>query len=244
VSIKLIIADDHTLLRQGIRNVLELESDLEIIAEACDGEDAIRKIDSHRPDVVLLDLNMPKRNGIEVARWVKKTHPEIQIVILTIHEDENYMFEVIRAGALGYLLKEVEPKMLVKAIHLVAAGQSFIYPTLTGRLVGEFTRLADAANEYHQRYLRPHPDQLTVREMDILQLLVGGLSNQEIATRLYLSEKTIKNHLTSVFRKFGVNDRTQAALYALKHKLIDEVREKSREKPKEKTREPGTALYV
>jgi DNA-binding NarL/FixJ family response regulator len=225
VSIKLIIADDHTLLRQGIRNVLELESNLEIIAEACDGEDAICKIGSFRPDVVLLDLNMPKMSGIEVARWVKKNYPEIQIVILTIHEDENYMFEVIRAGALGYLLKDVEPQMLVKAIQTVAAGQSFIYPTLTGRLVGEFTRLADAEQQHHHRHLRPHPDRLTVREMDILRLLVGGLSNQEIAARLYLSEKTIKNHLTSVFRKFGVSDRTQAALYALKHRVVDESRE-------------------
>lgn len=226
MSIKLIIADDHTLLRQGLRNVLELESDLEIVAEACDGEDAIRKIGSYRPDVVLLDLNMPKMNGIEVARWVKKTHPEIQMVILTIHEDENYMFEVIRAGALGYLLKDVEPQMLVKAIRIVASGQSFIYPTLTGRLVGEFARLADAATQYQNRCLRPHPDRLTVREMDILKLLVAGLGNQEIAARLYLSEKTIKNHLTSVFRKFGVNDRTQAALYALKHRVVDEESEK------------------
>lgn len=225
MSIKLIIADDHTLLRQGIRNVLELESDLEILAEACDGEDAIQKIGSYCPDVVLLDLNMPKMSGIEVARWAKKNHPKIQIVILTIHEDENYMFEVIRAGALGYLLKDVEPAMLVKAIQTVAAGQSFIYPTLTGRLVGEFTRLSDAEHQQHHRYLRPNPDRLTVREMDILKLLVGGLSNQEIASRLYLSEKTIKNHLTSVFRKFGVSDRTQAALYALKHKVIDEGRE-------------------
>jgi two-component system, NarL family, response regulator DegU len=222
VSITLVIADDHALLRQGLRNILELESDFQVVSEASDGEDAIRKIDTCQPDVVLLDLNMPKMNGIEVARWVKKTHPHIQIVILTIHEDENYMFEVIRAGALGYLLKDVDPQMLVKAIRTVADGQSFIYPTLTGRLVGEFARLSDAANQYQPRYFRPHPDRLTVREMDILKLLVRGLTNQEIAGRLYLSEKTIKNHLTSVFRKFGVNDRTQAALYAIKHKIVEE----------------------
>jgi DNA-binding NarL/FixJ family response regulator len=218
------IADDHTLLRQGLRNVLELEADFEVIGEASDGEDAIEKVESLRPDVILLDLNMPKMSGIEVTRWVKSNHPEIHIVILTIHEDENYMFEVIRAGALGYLLKDVEPTMLVKAIRTVAGGQSFIYPTLTGRLVGEFARLSTAANQVQPRYFRPHPDRLTVREMDILKLLVCGLTNQEIAGRLYLSEKTIKNHLTSVFRKFAVNDRTQAALYAIKHKIIDEPR--------------------
>lgn len=222
MPIKVMIADDHTLLRQGLRNVLELEPELEIVGEASDGEDAVQKVGVFQPDVVLLDLNMPKMNGIEVARWVKSHHPDIQIVILTIHEDENYMFEVIRAGALGYLLKDVEPVMLVKAIRTVAAGQSFIYPTLTGRLVGEFARLATAANQYQPRCFRPHPDRLTVREMDILKLLVCGLTNQEIASRLYLSEKTIKNHLTSVFRKFAVNDRTQAALYAIKHKIVDE----------------------
>lgn len=224
MSIRLMIADDHALLRQGLRNVLELEEELEIVGEASDGEDAIKQVKTLRPDVVLLDLNMPRMNGIEVARWVKKNYPEIQILILTIHEDENYMFEVIRAGALGYLLKDVEPSMLVKAIHVVAKGQSFIYPTLTGRLVGEFARLLTTANQFQSRNFRPHPDRLTVREMDILKLLVCGLTNQEIASRLYLSEKTIKNHLTSVFRKFAVNDRTQAALYAIKHKIVEEPR--------------------
>jgi len=222
VSIRLMIADDHTLLRQGLRNVLELEEDLVIVGEASDGEDTIKKVESLRPDVVLLDLNMPKMNGIEVARWVKKNQPDTQIVILTIHEDENYMFEVIRAGALGYLLKDVEPTMLVKAIRIVAEGQSFIYPTLTGRLVGEFARLTDNSQLAQPRYYKPHPDRLTMREMDILRLLVCGMTNQEIASRLYLSEKTIKNHLTSVFRKFSVNDRTQAAIYAIKHKIIEE----------------------
>lgn len=222
MSIRLMIADDHTLLRQGLRNVLELEEDLVIVGEASDGEDTIKKVESLRPDVVLLDLNMPKMNGIEVARWVKKNQPDTQIVILTIHEDENYMFEVIRAGALGYLLKDVEPTMLVKAIRIVAEGQSFIYPTLTGRLVGEFARLTDNSQLAQPRYYKPHPDRLTMREMDILRLLVCGMTNQEIASRLYLSEKTIKNHLTSVFRKFSVNDRTQAAIYAIKHKIIEE----------------------
>lgn len=222
MSIRLMIADDHTLLRQGLRNVLELEEDLVIVGEASDGEDTIKKVESLRPDVVLLDLNMPKMNGIEVARWVKKNQPDTQIVILTIHEDENYMFEVIRAGALGYLLKDVEPTMLVKAIRIVAEGQSFIYPTLTGRLVGEFARLTDNSQLAQPRYYKPHPDRLTMREMDILRLLVCGMTNQEIASRLYLSEKTIKNHLTSVFRKFSVNDRTQAAIYAIKHKIIGE----------------------
>lgn len=222
MSIRLLIADDHTLLRQGLRNVLEMEEDLVIVGEASDGEDAIKKVESLRPDVVLLDLNMPKMNGIEVARWVKKNQPATQIVILTIHEDEDYMFEVIRAGALGYLLKDVEPAMLMKAIRIVARGQSFIYPTLTGRLVGEFARLTETAN---QACYKPYPERLTVREMDILKLLVCGMTNQEIASRLYLSEKTIKNHLTSVFRKFSVNDRTQAALYAIKHKIIEEPNE-------------------
>lgn len=222
MSIKLMIADDHVLLRQGIRNVLELDAELQVIGEAADGEDAIEKVETLHPDVVLLDLNMPKMNGIEVARWVKKKHPEVQIVVLTIHDDESYMFEVIRAGALGYLLKDVDPKMLVHAIHTVAQGKSFIYPTLSGRLLGEFVRLSDMKVKFQPGCFKSPVARLTIREMDILKLLVCGLTNQEIATRLFLSEKTIKNHLTSVFRKFAVSDRTQAALYAIKHNIVGE----------------------
>lgn len=221
MSIKLLIVDDHALYRQGLHNVLEFEADIHILGEASNGEEAIKKIAALRPDVVLLDLNMPKLNGMEVVNWVRNKYPDIKIIILTVYEDENCMLEIIRAGAMGFLLKDVEPAMLIKAIHTVAAGKHFIHPTLTGQLV-EFTRLTNQSVQLAPHHFQMRPERLTMREMDILRLLVHGFTNQEIAARVYLSEKTIKNHLTNVFRKFAVSDRTQAALYAIKHKIIEE----------------------
>lgn len=219
--IKLMIVDDHTLLRQGLRRMLELYEELEVVGEAADGEEAIKKLEDLQPDVIILDLNMPKLSGLEVVRLVKTKYPAIQLLILTMHEDESYMLEATRAGALGYLLKDVEANMLVQAIRRVAAGEHFIYPTLVGRMVEEFTKMSRQIGEFKPRNFQPRP--ITTREMEILKLLVRGLTNQEIAAAIYLSEKTIKNHLTSLFRKFAVSDRTQAVLYAIRHKIIDDA---------------------
>jgi DNA-binding NarL/FixJ family response regulator len=217
----MLIVDDHALFRQGLCNVLGLEADIEIVAEASDGEEALKKIAALRPDVVLLDLNLPKLNGMEVVKRVKNKYPDVQVVILTIYEDEYCMLEVIRAGAMGFLLKDIEPAMLIKAIHMVNDGKYVVDPTLTGKFV-ELIGLSSQPVQLMPHRFQTRSERLTVREMDILRLLMHGLSNQEIAARIYLSEKTIKNHLTSVFRKLAVSDRTQAVLYAIKHKIIEE----------------------
>lgn len=221
MSIRILIADDHALLRQGIKNVLELETDFAIVAEAGDGEEAVRKAGEVAIDIALLDINMPRLSGLEVTKRIHAAHPEIKVIILTIHDDESYVVEVVKAGAAGYLLKDIEPGMLIKAIRTVYEGESFIYPTLARKLFGEITRLEEERRHGPASILQQgRNERLTLRELEVLQLIAKGLSNQEIAQKLFLSEKTVKNHLTNIFRKIDVADRTQAVLYAIKNKIV------------------------
>lgn len=221
MSIRILIADDHVLLRQGIRNVLELESDFEIVAEAGDGEDAVNKVQEVPVDIALIDINMPKLNGIEVTKRIRLSRPLVKVVVLTMHDDESYVVEVVKAGAAGYLLKDIDPGMLIKAIRTIYSGESFIYPTLAKKLFGEISRLEEKAKQGTASILqRGRNDGLTMREIEVLQLIAKGLSNQEIANQLFLSEKTVKNHLTNIFRKLDVADRTQAVVYSIKNKIV------------------------
>lgn len=221
MSIRILIADDHALLRQGIKNVLSLEADLEVIGEAADGEEAVRRAVELKPDIILLDINMPRGNGLEVTKRLSAAQPDVKCVVLTIHDDENYVFEVIKAGAVGYLLKDVEPSMLIKAIRAISEGESFIYPTLARKLFSEVSRRdTERRHESVDMIRRRKEERLTYREVEVLQLVAKGLSNQEMAQRLFLSEKTVKNHLTNIFRKINVTDRTQAVLYAIKQKIV------------------------
>ena len=217
MPITILIVDDHALLRQGIKKVLDLESDLSVIGEAGDGEEAIAMALQLRPDIVLLDVNMPKKNGLQVTKELRQLVPDIKIVLLTIHDDESYVIEVIKAGASGYLLKDIEPGMLVKAIRIVHSGESFIYPTLARRLFFESGQEKSSESPRN----RNSQDSLTSREVEVLQLIGQGLSNQEMAKRLFLSEKTVKNHLTNIFRKINVSDRTQAVIYAIRNKIVE-----------------------
>lgn len=221
MPIKILIADDHALLRQGIKNVLELEPDFTVIGEAADGDEAISKSTELIPDILLLDINMPKVSGLEVTRRLRGMQPNVKVIILTIHDDESYVVEVLKAGAAGYLLKDVEPGMLVKAIRTVYEGESFIYPTLARKLFHEFNRRQDKKSDTAMLLERRREERLTYREIEVLQLICKGMSNQSIARTLFLSEKTVKNHLTNIFRKINVTDRTQAVLYALKHKIVE-----------------------
>ena len=220
MPIRILIADDHQLLRQGIRNFLSLEPDFEIVGEAADGEKAIEQTSALLPDLVLLDINMPKANGIEVAARLKELCPSVRVLALTIHDDENYMMKMIQSGAAGYLLKDVEPSMMVQAIRKVYAGESYVEPSLTKKLFSGIT------SREEQKLAPPIPgmvesDRLSNREIEVLRLIGKGMSNAEIARELYLSEKTVKNHLTNIFRKIQVTDRTQAVLFAIKHKIVN-----------------------
>lgn len=219
--IKILIADDHALLRQGIRNVLEFETDFTIVGEAGDGQEAIDKTLILEPDILLLDLNMPGLNGIEVNRKLHSNKVKTKVIILTIHDGEHYVIEVLKSGALGYLLKDVEPNMLVKAIHTVYEGNAFVYPEIAENLFGNMGGLLESVNEKAEEIWRQRRgERLTSREMDVLRCIAKGYNNQEIAQTLFVSEKTVKNHLTNIFRKINVNDRTQALLFVLKNRIM------------------------
>ena len=206
MTIKILIADDHALLRQGVKRVLNFEDDLEVIGEAEDGQETLARTLVLQPDVLLLDLNMPGLSGLEVACQLQAAKSKTKIIVLTIHDSDNYVLELLKNGVLGYLLKDVEPSMLIKAIHVVNEGNAFVYPSLAERLFGG---VAESRSE-----------RLTSREMDVLSCIAKGFSNQDIAQALFVSEKTVKNHLTNIFRKLNVNDRTQALIYVLKHKIM------------------------
>jgi two-component system NarL family response regulator len=215
-KIRLLIAEDETVVRMALAQLLAAEEDIEVVAQAGDGEASVALARKHKPDVILMDLNMPKMDGIAAARQIKQERPECGIVVLTIHHDDEHLFAAIKAGASGYVLKEAPPEQTVEAIRAAARGEGFLGPSLVGRVLEEFSRvgrLRAAAKEVFA--------ELTRREMEVLELLGKGLRNKDIAERLYLSEKTVKNHISSIFMKLQVNDRTEAALLAARHGLTD-----------------------
>lgn len=214
-KVKIIIVDDHPLVREGLRKILEMESELEVIDEAGDGQGAINVCRERKPDVVLMDINMPGTNGIEATRVIKREFPQMGVIALTIHEEEEYVLELVRAGVSGYVLKDIAPAKLVETIKTVSKGHSVIDPLITNKIFGEINRLS------RNRRTKEDWENLTEREMDVLRLISQGRSNKEIARTLSISEKTVKNHITNVFRKLQVDDRTQAVLFAIKHRLVE-----------------------
>ena len=220
MSIKILIADDHALLRQGIKRVLNFEDDLEVVGEASEGQEALSRTLVLQPDVLLIDLNMPGLSGIEVTKQLVAARVKTRIIALTVHDSDRYVLEMLRNGALGYILKDVEPTMLIKAIHVVANGGTFVYPKLAERIFGGLSDGADVKAKAREMWRDGRGDRLTAREMDVLACIAKGFSNQDIAKALGLSEKTVKNHMTRVLRKLKVEDRTQALVYVLKNKII------------------------
>lgn len=212
MPIKVLIADDHALLREGLRQVLQMEPDIQVVGEARTGEEAVRKTSQLRPDIVVMDINLPDISGIEATRRIKETSPQTGVLVLTIHDQEEYLLEAIGAGASGFVLKDVEPRTLVDAIRLCCRGEGYVHPTLSARALSWRGRRRERWTPVGSGI----PEPLTRREFEVLQLVAEGVSNREIGQRLFISEKTVKNHITSIFRKLGVTDRTQAVIHAIR----------------------------
>lgn len=204
--IRVLLADDHTILREGIRFLLAREPDIEVVAEAADGEEAVRRVDDARPDVVLLDIGMPRLNGLEATRRIKSRHPEVRVLVLTMHEDEEYIRPLMEAGASGYVLKRSAATELVTAIRAVHQGHTVLPP-----------RMLEAAL---RRGRDPDLDGLTEREVEVLKLIAKGLTNQEIAEKLHISVKTVQAHRAHIMEKLDLHDAVELTKYALRKGLI------------------------
>lgn len=211
--IKVLIADDHHMVRQGIKQILELENDIEVISQASNGEEAVKLAREYKPDVILMDINMPGMNGLQAIEELKKDEYDHRIVVLTIHQDREYLFKTIQLGAEGYVLKDAESSVLIEAIRTVANGNTYVQPNMTSELVKEFSRISTHTKGKEEENI------LTSREVEVIELIAEGLINKEIAKKLYISEKTVKNHVSNIFKKLNVSDRTQAAIYAFKHNI-------------------------
>jgi DNA-binding NarL/FixJ family response regulator len=213
--IRILIVDDQRLMREGLRTLLELESDLAIAAEAEDGLAALEQYEATRPAVVLMDIRMPRLDGVEATRRLCQRWPEARVIILTTFDDDAYVFDGLRAGALGYLLKDVSGHELAEAVRQVAAGGALIEPSVARKVLAEFARLAqpDRPAPDHPALDRL-PEPLSEREQGILRLLASGANNRQIANQLFLAEGTVKNYISTILAKLGVQDRTQAALRA------------------------------
>ena len=209
-TINVLLVDDHLLVRQGLKQILELEKDIKVIGEAGDGEEAITKVQELKPDIVLLDINMPKLNGIHTLRRLKDMNNTTKVIMLTFHKDKEYLYEVINLEANGYVLKDAESNSLIKAVREVHKGNSYIHPNMTSDIVKEIN------NKNSKDDKKPR---LTRREYEVLTLIAEGLNNKQIARNLFISEKTVKNHVSNIFKKINVSDRTQAAIYAYRHNI-------------------------
>lgn len=214
-EMRVLLADDHTVLRQGMAQVLDMQPDIQVVAQAGNGEEAVRLTLQHQPDIVLMDINMPGMDGVEAARRITAGSPEVGIIILTMYRRDDYVFEAIKAGANGYLLKEVELDELLNAVRAVGRGEAVIDSAIASRVLAEFRRPEPSAEAKEEE-----PD-LAERDIDILRLLAQGLSNQDIADRLFIAEKTVRNRLSGIFRRLHLENRTQAALYAIQEGIAE-----------------------
>lgn len=210
--IRVLIADDHHVVRGGIRALLETETDIDVIDEAADGVETVLKTRSLNPDVILMDLMMPRKSGIEAIEEIKQEDPDARILVLTSYSDDDKVFAAIKAGALGYLLKETSTKELLQAIHDVYKGESSLHPAIARKLIRELNRPSN---------LPPADEPLTEREIEVLVYVARGYSNQDIANSLFISERTVRTHVSNILSKLHLANRTQAALYALKEGLTN-----------------------
>lgn len=221
-KVNIVIIDDHQLFREGVKRILDFEPTFEVVAEGDDGDEAARIVEHYHPDVVIMDINMPNVNGVEATKQLVDLYPESKVIILSIHDDENYVTHALKTGARGYLLKEMDADTLIEAVKVVAEGGSYLHPKVTHNLVNEFRRLATSGVSSHAQH-EVYPETrrplhiLTRRECEVLQMLADGKSNRGIGESLFISEKTVKNHVSNILQKMNVNDRTQAVVVAIKN---------------------------
>ena len=211
MAVKIMIADDHSMIREGLKNLLELDGDIQVIAEAVDGEDCLEKLQLVKPDVLLLDINMRKKNGLEVLKSLKSRRSKLKVLVLTVHNEIEYLMKAVDIGVNGYVLKDSESAELKKAIFTVADGETYIQPSLIPALNAKMIETNKDAEKIKN---------LTKRELDVLKLLAVGMFNKEVGKRLEISERTVKNHVSNIFKKLGVTDRTQAAVFAIRNNLV------------------------
>jgi DNA-binding NarL/FixJ family response regulator len=210
---RVIICDDQALIREGLEMILKLDANIEVVGLAQDGAEAVELAEEKKPDLVLMDLKMPGMNGVEATRRIHLNYPDIKILILTTYDDDSWLFDAIRAGASGYLLKDTPREDVIKAIKGTSEGRTYLDPTVAGKLLSQFA-------DHQTQPSSLITDKLTEREADVLRLLARGLSNNDIAERLALSEGTVRNYISTILAKLGLSDRTQAAIVAIQHGLV------------------------
>ena len=211
------VADDQELYRRGVEVVLSTEEDISMVAEASDGAEAVQRAEECAPDVILMDIRMPKLDGIEAARRIKESVPTTRIIMLTVSDEDTHLYDAIKAGANGYLLKDLAIEEVPQSIRRVYAGESLISPSMASKLLTEFSTLSKKV-EQRQQIASPS---LTPREVEVLRFVAKGMSNREIAEELYISENTVKNHVRNILEKLQMKSRMEAAMYAVREKLVD-----------------------
>lgn len=219
MAIRVLLVDDHALVRRGLHFFLSTQPDIKLVGEAGDGQEALQQVAKLRPDVVLMDLVMPGMDGIEATQQIRNQYPDVQVIMLTSFSEQDQVMPAIRAGAVGYLLKDVQPDELVSAIRGAHQGQAQLHPKVANQLMAALAGPAPAAAPVPAPVPR---DALTTREEDVLRLIAQGKSNKEIAVALHIAEKTVKTHVSNILSKLGLADRTQAAIYAVKQGLAEQ----------------------
>jgi DNA-binding NarL/FixJ family response regulator len=211
-AMKVVICDDQAIVRDGLEMLLKLEPDIEVVGVAEDGAEAVDMVAKKKPDLVLMDLKMPVMNGVEATRQIRAKYPEVEVLVLTTYDDDEWVFDAVQAGASGYLLKDTPRGEVVKAIRGTIAGKTYVDPSVAGKVLRQ-------ASSHQTQPATLITSKLTDREIDVLRLIAKGLNNTDIADRLFLSEGTVRNHVSAILAKLGVSDRTQAAVIAIQHGL-------------------------
>jgi DNA-binding NarL/FixJ family response regulator len=216
--IRVLVVDDHALFRRGLQMVLGAEDDIEVVGEASDGTEALKVAAETTPDIVLMDVRMPRRGGIDATMAIKDAVPSTKIIMLTISDEEGDLFDAIKAGAMGYLLKEISIEEVASAVRAVFTGQSLISPSMASKLLNEFATMVRKDDDRQQQVPTPR---LTDREMEVLKLVAKGMNNRDIAKKLFISENTVKNHIRNILEKLQLHSRMEAVVYAVREKLLE-----------------------